>query len=412
MRAGSRDIQPGALIAYSDDPALMEMAARNITAPLPRAGKVLRRGAPFSGKKLKLGYCSADFHAHATSRLMAGVWESHDRARFELIAFDFGPDDQSPLRARVKNSFDRFHAVAGQNPDAVAQKIADEGVDILVDLMGLTANAPTEIFARRPAPVQVNYLGYPGTMGAEFMDYILGDAMVTPLSQQQYYAEKILHLPDCYQPNDSKRPRPSLPTRAEAGLPPQGFVFCSFNNNWKINPPLFDIWMRLLKSVPGSVLWLIEDNEEAVANLRRAAASRGVAEKRLVFAPRMASESHLARHRLANLFLDTLPYNAHTTASDALWTGVPLVTCCGEGFAGRVAASLLTAIGLAELITENLTDYENLALALARDPARLASLKQKLEQNRLTAPLFDTARFTSNLEAAYEKMRDAFLAPG
>jgi predicted O-linked N-acetylglucosamine transferase (SPINDLY family) len=299
----------------------------------------------------------------------------------------------------------------------VAQKIADEGVDIAVDLMGLTANAPTEIFARRPAPVQLNYLGYPGTTGADFMDYILADAVVAPLSQQEFYAEKILHLPDCYQPNDSNRPLPpahlSLEMgRAEAGLPAHGFVFCCFNNSWKINPPLFDIWMRLLKSVPGSVLWLIEDNQEAAANLRRAAAARGMAEIRLVFAPRVASEAHLARHRLADLFLDTLPYNAHTTASDALWTGVPLITVLGEGFAGRVAASLLSAVGLPELIAENLDDYEKLALALARDPASLAGLKKKLEANRLIAPLFDTARFTRNLEAAYEKMRDAFLARG
>jgi len=412
---GQRDIQPGALIAYSDDPALMRRAAENIIAPIPRPDKPLWCGTPFSGKKIRLAYCSADFHAHATSRLMAGVWEHHDRARFELIAFDFGPDDQSLLRARVKKSFDRFHVVAAE--PATAERIVDEGVDILVDLMGLTANAPNEIFARRPAPVQVNYLGYPGTMGGDFMDYILGDAVVTPFSHQEFYAEKILHLPDCYQPNDAKRPHPpahlSLEmARAEAGLPPNGFVFCSFNNNWKLNPPMFGIWMRLLKAVPGSVLWLIEDNEEAAANLRRAAAARGVDESRLVFAPRVASESHLARHRLADLFLDTLPYNAHTTASDALWTGVPLVTATGEGFSGRVAASLLTAIGLPELITENLQDYENLALALARNPARLAALKQKLDANRLTAPLFDTARFTRNLEAAYEKMRDAFLARG
>jgi protein O-GlcNAc transferase len=417
LRAGKRDIQPGALIAYSSDPALMLTAAKNIVAAIPRTGQPLWRGRPFAGQKIRLAYCSADFHAHATSRLMAGAWERHDRARFELIAFDFGPDDASPLRARVKNSFDRFHVVAGQSPAAVAQKIADEGVDIAVDLMGLTANAPTEIFARRPAPVQLNYLGYPGTTGADFMDYILADAVVAPLSQQEFYAEKILHLPDCYQPNDSNRPLPpahlSLEMgRAEAGLPAHGFVFCCFNNSWKINPPLFDIWMRLLKSVPGSVLWLIEDNQEAAANLRRAAAARGMAEIRLVFAPRVASEAHLARHRLADLFLDTLPYNAHTTASDALWTGVPLITVLGEGFAGRVAASLLSAVGLPELIAENLDDYEKLALALARDPASLAGLKKKLEANRLIAPLFDTARFTRNLEAAYEKMRDAFLARG
>jgi len=316
------------------------------------------------------------------------------------------------MRARVKKSFDRFHVMAGQSPAAIAELIAEEGVDIAVDLKGLTDGASIEVFASRPAPVQVNYLGYPGTMGAEFMDYILADAVVAPLSQQAFYVEKILHLPVCYQPNDSRAPLPPAPSRGQAGLPAQGFVFCCFNNNWKLNPSMFYIWMRLLMAVPGSVLWLIEDNKEAAANLRGHAAARGVEESRLVFAPRLSLELHLARQRLADLFLDTSPYNAHTTASDALWTGVPLVTATGAGFAGRVAASLLTAIGLPELITENLGDYEKLALALARHPARLAGLKQKLEEDRLTTALFDTDRFTRNLEAAYEKMREAFLAGG
>jgi len=409
LAAGSHDIQPGALIAYSNEPALMKVAAQNITTSIVRSGPRWH-GKPFSSAKIRLAYCSADFYAHATSRLMAGVWEGHDRNRFELIAFDFGPDDQSPLRARVKSAFDRFHVVSDKSPEAVAQMIADEGIDIAIDLMGLTANAPSGIFASRPAPVQVNYLGYPGTMGAEFMDYLLADAVVAPISHQEFYAEKILHLPDCYQPNDANRIRPTASSRAEAGLPERGFVFCCFNNNWKLNPLLFDIWMRLLKRVPGSVLWLIEDNQAAVANLRRAAIAREIDQTRLIFAPRVASKLHLARQANADLFLDTLPYNAHTTASDALWMGVPLVTAKGEGFAGRVAASLLSAIGVPELITDNLADYENLALALAQDPARLAVLKQKLETNQRTAPLFDTTRFTRNLEAAYEKMREAFLA--
>ena len=409
LTAGKRDIEPAALIPFSDDPALMRLAAENSIAKLPRSDKKLWRGKPFSGGKIRLAYCSADFNAHATSQLMVEVWERHDRARFEMIAFDYGADDSTPMRKRVKAAFDHFHVVAGQTPGTIAEKIAAEEVDIAVDLKGFTDGAPVEAFIRRPAPVQVNYLGYPGTMGDDFMDYILADAVVAPLSQQAFYAEKILHLPDCYQANDSKRPPSHPPGRQAAGLPLQGFVFCCFNNNWKITPAMFGIWMRLLKSVPGSVLWLIQDNEEAAGNLRRNAAQRGVEEERLIFAPRLKLEDHLARHTHADLFLDTLPYNAHTTASDALWAGVPLVTAMGEGFAGRVAASLLTAIGLSELIAENLADYEKLALALAQDPARLAALKQKLAANRQSAPLFDAARFTRNLEAAYETMRDEFL---
>ena len=408
LRAGKTEIQPAGLFPYSDDPALMRMAANNLVADLPKIEKPLWRGKPFSGKKIKLGYCSADFHNHATSQLMVEVWEKHDRDRFEVIAFDYGPDDGSAMRARVKKSFDHFRELEGGSAAAIAGLIADEGIDIAVDLKGLTDKAMTAIFAHRSAPVQVNYLGYPGTMGADFMDYILADPIVLPLDQQPFYAETILHLPDCYQPNDRARVASTM-SRAEAGLPTQGFVFCCFNNNWKITPPVFDIWMRLLKAVPGSVLWLIEDNREAVANLRREAAARGVEQSRLIFAPRVDPAAHLARQRLADLFLDTLPYNAHTTGSDALWMGVPVLTCMGTGFAARVAASLNRAIGMPEMITDTLEDYEGLALALAQGPARLAALKQKLEANRLTTPLFDSTRFTRNLEVAYETMRDNFL---
>ena len=412
LRAGVTAIQPAALIPYSDDPDLMRLAAANIIAEL-EAAPAPARGKPFSGGKTKIAYCSWDFHTHATSQLMVEVWEKHDRSRFDIIAIDYGPDDATPLRARVKKSFDRFFSVA--SAEAVAALMAREGVDIAVDLKGLTDKALTGAFAARAAPVQVNYLGYPGTMGAAFMDYIIADAVVLPMAEQPFYPEKILQLPDCYQPNDGKRARPAPPAsrqaaRAVAGLPGEGFVFCCFNNNWKITPALFDIWMRLLKAVPGSVLWLIDDNDEAVGNLRRNAGERGVAENRLVFAPRVDPDSHLARHHLADLFLDTLPYNAHTTASDALWLGLPVLTCIGNGFPGRVAASLLTAIAMPELITDNLDDYERLALALATDPARLAAAKQKLEANRLTTPLFDSTRFTRNLEAAYERMRAEYLS--
>jgi predicted O-linked N-acetylglucosamine transferase (SPINDLY family) len=410
VRGGKNEIPPSTLLAYSNDPALMLACARNYLKEMPRPAKPLWRGKPFSGNKIKLAYCSADFNAHPTAFLMAEIFERHDRSRFELTAIDFGADDQSTVRARLKKAFDHFHPLAGEGALAIAQRMAADGTDIAVDLMGLTVQARTAIFAHRPAPVQVNFLGYPGTMGADFMDYILADAVVAPHSQAGRYAEKILHLPDCYQPNDSTRPLPPAPTRGQTGLPDRAFVFCCFNNSWKFNPPMFDIWVRLLQAVPGSVLWLFAGNAEAAANLRRNATARGLEETRVVLAPRLDPVAHLARHRLADLFLDTLPYNAHTTASDALWMGLPVLTCKGAGFSGRVAASLLSAIGLPELIAENLDEYEKLALALARDPSRLAGLKKKLETNRLATALFDSERFTHNLETAYESMRDAFLA--
>ncbi len=411
VRADSADVTPGLLLGYSDDPALLLAAARHlIRRRFPAASEPLWRGAPFSGDRIRLAYCSADFNAHATARLMAELIERHDRERFEIIAIDFSAEDSSDIRNRMVKAFDQFHRLRREPDPAIAKRIADLGVDIAVDLKGFTTEARTGIFALRPAPVQVNYLGFPGSMGANFLDYILADPVALPLSEQPFYAETILHLPDCYQPTDSTRPRLPPPARAEAGLPEEGFVFCCFNNNWKITPPLFDIWMRLLKAVPGSVLWLLEDNREASANLSREAAGRGVEADRIIFAPRATMNAQLARHQLADLFLDTLPYNAHTTASDCLWAGVPLVTCRGTAFHGRVAASLLHAMDLDELVTENLADYEALALALARDPGRLAALREKLMRNRATQPLFNTDRFARNIEAAYFAMRENWKA--
>jgi len=282
-------------------------------------------------------------------------------------------------------------------------------VDIAVDLKGYTHDARPGILAHRPAPIQVGFLGYPGTTGAAFIDYVIADRIVLPFDQQPHYAEKIVHLPECYQVNDSRRRiAGSAPTRNDAGLPDDAFVFCSFNNNYKITPPVFDVWMRLLHAVDGSVLWLLRDNDGAERNLRKEAAVRGIDPGRLVFAGRMQLDQHLARHRLADLFLDTLPVNAHTTASDALWAGLPLITWCGEAFAGRVAASLLTAVGLPELVTHSLDDYEALALKLATDAPLLKSVRQKLEHNRLTCALFDANRFRAHLEAAYATMWDLY----
>jgi predicted O-linked N-acetylglucosamine transferase (SPINDLY family) len=310
------------------------------------------------------------------------------------------------MRQRLMRAFDEFIDVRALSDQAVAELLMQKGVHITVDLNGYTQDCRPEILAWRGAPIQVNYLGYPGTMGAAFMDYILVDPFVVPPDQQPFYTEKLVHLPDCYQVNDRKRAiAEETPSRADCGLPAEGFVFCSFNNSYKLTPDMFNIWMRLLVAVPGSVLWLSKINEQMEVNLRREASARGVAPERLVFAPRKPSLSdHLARQRQAGLFLDTLPYNAHTTASDALWAGLPVLTCAGKSFAARVAGSLLHAVGLPELVTDNLADYESLALALARNPQRLQSLREKLQRQRDTMPLFDSGRFCRHLESAYESM--------
>jgi predicted O-linked N-acetylglucosamine transferase (SPINDLY family) len=288
-----------------------------------------------------------------------------------------------------------------------ARLIHDDAVDVLVDLHGFNPDCRAKILAYRPAPLQVNYLGYPGTMGADFIDYIIADPFVIPPDQRSFFSEQIVYLPDCYQSNDDKRAiAEHTPSRADCGLPERGFVFCCFNGTAKITPDFFDIWMRLLHALPESVLWLYEANSLVRTNLEREAKARGIAPRRLVFAPKLPQAEHLARHRLADLFLDTLPYNAHTTASDALWAGLPVLTCAGDTFAGRVAGSLLRAIGLDELITTSPQDYEALALRLARDPEHLARLRGRLMHNRGTHPLFDTARYTRQLEAAYLRMHE------
>jgi len=323
-----------------------------------------------------------------------------------VIGYSYGRDDGSAARLRLRESFDKFVDLSGCSHSESAARIEADGVDILVDLKGYTTDARPEILMRRPAPIQVNYLGYPGTMGSAAVDYVLVDPVVVPVDQQPYFTERLVHLPDSYQVNDRRRPIAArVPGRLECGLPEAAFVFCCFNSAYKIAAPMFEIWMRLLTSVPGSVLWLLDQDVAAMANLRREAEARlagGAA--RLVFAPSLPNAEHLARFARADLFLDTLPYNAHTLASDALWGGCPVITCTGRAFAGRVAGSLLRAAGLPELVTSTLTDYEALARELARDPVRLRGIRGKLAANRLTTALFDSLRFTRHLESAYETM--------
>jgi predicted O-linked N-acetylglucosamine transferase (SPINDLY family) len=362
-------------------------------------------------RPLRVGYFSADFQNHATAWLIAGLFEQHDRANVEPIAFSFGTAPQDEMVERLTAGVDRFIDVRRLSDPEVAALARSEGIDIAVDLKGFTTESRTGIFAARAAPIQVNYLGYPGTMAAAYMDYLIADAVVVPARDRGAYSEKIVWLPDSYQVNDSRRLISERAfTRAECGLPPAGVVYCCFNANYKIVPQTFSSWMNILRQVDGSVLWLFADNPTAVANLRREAETRGVDADRLVFAQRAPMPEHLARHRVADLVLDTAPYNAHTTASDALWAGLPVLTCPGETFASRVAASLLNAVGLPELATSSAEDYEALAVELGRRPERLARLKRKLARQRLGAPLFDTERFARHIEAAYAAMYDRYQA--
>jgi predicted O-linked N-acetylglucosamine transferase (SPINDLY family) len=395
---------PGEILTLPSSPADQLASARRYVQNQPRFTP-LRHGEVHSHDRIRLGYLSADFHEHATSFLGAGLFEQHDRSRFEVTGISFGPDQNSAMRDRIKSAFDRFVDVESKNEQEVAELVRGLEIDIAIDLNGFATNNRFGILARRPAPIQVNYLGYPGTMAADWIDYVVADAVVIPQQHFEFYSEKIVWLPDSYQVNDNRRPLPQdVPTRRQCGLPDAGFVFCCFNNNYKITPECFSVWMRLLQAVEGSVLWLLETNQTAYANLRQEAEKRGVSSQRLVFARRSSLREHLARHCNADLFLDTLPYNAHTTASDALWAGLPVITCLGTTFAGRVAASLLGATGLSQLITVSLDDYERLALSLAQDRTLLGSIKAKLIDNRNRCPLFDTARFTRDIEDAYARM--------
>lgn len=406
VRAGKRAIEPFMFLAVSDSAEDQLRCSQTwVNDQCPPSAGASWTGKRYRHDRIRVAYVSSSFHRHPLGYLMAGLFEQHDRTRFETIAISSGPDDRSAMRARLKAAFDRFIDVRQRSDREVVQLMRDLEIDIAVDRSGFSTGARPGIFYQRAAPIQVNYLAYPGTMGADFIDYIVADQVVVPREHHSWYEEKVVYLPDCYQVNDSSRSiAEHAPSRAELGLPDRGFVFCSFNNSYKTTPQMFDVWMRLLREVDGSVLWLLEGNAAAQHNLRREAATRQVHADRLIFARGVAHEDHLARHRRADLFLDTLPCNAHTTASDALWAGLPVLTCMGTTFAGRVAASLLQAIGLPELITGSLHEYVQLALRLASDSAQLDQIRQKLSSHRTTWPLFDTDRFRRHIEAAYIEM--------
>ncbi|MBF0182128.1 MAG: tetratricopeptide repeat protein [Magnetococcales bacterium] len=357
-------------------------------------------------KRLVIGYFSGDFRNHPVAHQMAGLFAGHDRDRFEVIVYSHGEDDGSEVRDRIRRECDRFVDMRRFSDVGMARAIREDGVHILVDLQGYTKWNRIKVLGLRPAPLQVGWLGYPGTLGVDRLaDYLIGDPVATPPEHAAYFGETLALLPNCYLPNDRERRMGPTPTRREAGLPDEGFVFCSFNQSVKFNPESFDVWCRLFLAVPDSVLWLRCDDASARANLRQEAQARGIDPSRLVFSPRMPGMGgHLARLSLADLALDTFPYNSHSTGSDALWCGVPLLTRIGEGFQSRVGAGLLRAVGLPELITTHWEEYLALAIALANDPGRLRDLRQRLLDNRATSPLFDTVRFTRNLERLYERM--------
>ena len=358
--------------------------------------------------KIRLGYFSADFKIHPVSSLMVGVFEHHDRNKFEVYAFSINGTAKDEMRLRIQSACDHFIDVSGQSDEEVALLCRELELDVAIDLGGYTSNCRTRIFAFRVAPIQINYIGYPGTMGADYMDYIIADETLIPNNERQHYSEEIIYLP-CYQANDDKRflSDPGF-TRQALGLPEVGFVFCCFNNPYKINPNTFDCWMRILKQVEGSVLWLYANTQSTINNLRKEAILRGVGSERLVFAEAIPIPEYLARYQMADLFLDTLPFNGGTTASDALWAGLPLLTCTGEAFASRMAASLLTAIKVPELITDSQESYEALAIELATHPRKLGEIKAKLMENRLTTIVFDTSFFTGHLERAYRERYEKY----
>jgi predicted O-linked N-acetylglucosamine transferase (SPINDLY family) len=407
VRAGQRVCKSLAFMSASSDAQDHQRAARIFAAHQnPRQPQPLWNGERYHHQRIRIAYVSPDLREHPVSHLMCGIFERHDKSRFETIAISLGVDDGSRLRGRILAAFDEFVDARDWTAERTARWMREREIDIAIDLGGYTSDTRTAIFAWRPAPVQVNYLGYPGTMGVDYYDYILADRHIIPDAHKPFYDEQVVYLPDAYLPvDDSVQIAERTPTRAECGLPEEGVVFCSFSHDYKITPPVFDVWMRLLAQVPGSVLWLVSRGEATQRNLRKEAALRGIAPERLVFAGRVPRvEDHLARYRQADIFLDTHPYNAHTTAADALMAGLPVVTCVGDSFPSRVAGSLVKAAGLPKLATDSLAAYEALALKLAHDPERRASLRARLLQRETGQALSDTDGFRRHLEAAYTAM--------
>ena len=394
------------LLSLIDDPSIHKKSAEIFSNhDYPKSNTFTKISNYHNHEKIKIGYFSPDFRNHPVPRLNAELYEIHDRKKFEIYAFSFGQDTKDEMNIRIKAGVDHFHDVNMMSDRDVVKLARSLEIDIAVDLGGFTTGSRQGIFAMSTAPIQVNYLGYPGTMGVDYMDYLIADKTIIPKEKHKYYSEKIVYMPYSYQANLSKSNiSPTSLTRKEVGLPDIGFVFCCFNNQHKITPTTFAGWMRILKVSEGSVLWLLIKNDSSAKNLKKEAAKFGVNEDRLIFAPSISNEDHLRRIQLADLFLDTLPYNAHTTASDALRVGLPLLTCKGNSFASRVAASLLNSVNLPEMITTSQDQYESFAIELASNPEKMKTIKDKLVFNLNTAPLYNAELYTRHLEAAYLKM--------
>lgn len=396
-----------ALLSLPVRPATLRQSAALAAQALTR-DDAFAAGVPRAvrggGERLRVGYVSNDFHAHATMQLMIEMLESHDRSAFEVTLYAHDADDGSPMRRRTLAACERFVDIAQMSDGEAAARMRADGIDILVDLKGYTRGHRLGIFTRRPAPIQVGFLGYPGTTGSDFLDYFIGDPITTPPSAAPHFSEKLAQMPRCYQPNDSHRARPVSVARADCGLPEGAFVLCSFNQSYKITPRMFDTWCGLLREIPDAVLWLLDDSVPAARNLRTQAALRRVAPERLLFAPALPQEQHLARLQAADLFVDCTPYGAHTTGSDALWVGLPLVTLAGETFASRVAASQLHALGLPDLVATDLEGYAAIVRTLAGERSRLGALRARLAEARETSGLFDGRRFARDIEALFRRM--------
>jgi predicted O-linked N-acetylglucosamine transferase (SPINDLY family) len=403
--SGTPTDTPFSFLSVSASGAAQLQCARALVADRYPASSVSCAGpAPYRHERIRIAYVSADLRNHAVSRLLIGVFEQHDRDRFETVAIALQPRDEGSFGRRVSAAFDRYIDCSALSDAQICAAMRELEIDIAVDLMGFTEGQRTRIFAQRAAPVQVNFLGFPGTMGAAYIDYLIADAFVIPPASRHLYAERVVYLPHCFQPNDDRRLLPAPLTRAELGLPEQGFIWCCHNSSFKLNEDMFDIWMHLLQQTPGSVLWLLASSSYCSANLCREARRRQVDPARLLFASKVPYEEHIARLSAADLFLDTLPFNAGTTASDALWAGLPLLTCSGEAFAARMAGSLLRTAGLDELVTFSLDAYQHTALELAHDAPRLARLRARLSRARSEAPLFQSQRYRRQLERAYQTM--------
>jgi predicted O-linked N-acetylglucosamine transferase (SPINDLY family) len=407
IRAGRRPTFPLRFLYAADLPAEQQLCARAMARRF-RTEPPLWRGEIYRHDRIRVAYLSSDFHQHATAHLTAGLFEQHDRARMECYALAYGPrPTDDPMRRRLEAAFEHFLDVDALSTSEIASRIRELEIDVLVDLKGYTAGTRVDVLSHRPAPVQVHYLGYPGTLGAEFVDYLIADGHVVPESEQRFYDERLVYMPNCYQATDDRRREDANPwTRERAGLPAAGVVLCAFHQTFKLNPAVFDVWMRLLRRLPGASLWMLERDSAVAGRLRDAARTRGVDPARLIFAPELPQAEHLGRLRVADLLLDTSPYSSHTTASDALWMGLPLIALRGRSFAARVSSSIMQAAGLEDLITDSLDQYETLIHDLSVEPERLRALRARIEATARCSPLFQTAAFCRHLEHAYQTMRE------